>query len=726
MTSRSPAPAAAIVAEALREQLGAAYAQFSAEEQAQHGALLSRVTSPGDVALDVRPRGDGRWTLTVCAADALGTLSIIAGLLTAARLDIEAADVFSVRVPAPPPPPARRAGSRRQRVAPDVTVSRVLDVFRVRPLAVVTDAVWERLRSDLPALLGQLAAGQGEAARDRVVEGVSDVLRAHAGAGERLWPVVIETANDVHGRGTALRIRGQDSTGFLFELANALALLGVNIVTAEVRTVGGESRDTFVISDAHGALIDDPARLAQIRAATALIKQFTSVLPFAPDPALALRQFSAFTRQLLVRPDWTSALTDLREGEVLHTLVEMMGASAFLWEDFLRMQHGNLFPVVGDVAALGERRDIEALRTDLRGSLAATEKPAAQRDALNAFKDREMFRIDLRHITGRVDFRAFADELTMLADVVVGGAAALAEAAVVRAHGRPVRADRAPCAWAVCALGKGGGRELGFASDIELLFVYEADGATDGVTPVPNARYFEEWVRAFLQTLVTRREGIFEVDLRLRPYGDAGPLASSEAGLAAYYVAGGPALQFERMALVKLRAIAGDAALGSRVERLRDAFVYSGAPLDIDEVRHLRARQARELVPHGAVSAKYSAGGAVDVEYWTQVRQIVTGARDPGVRVTSTLGALERMGARGHVDAALADEAVRTYAFLRRLIDALRVVRGHARDLTIPPAESREFAYLARRLESDSPATLTATIEERMAFARGLWERVTH
>lgn len=719
MTSGSSAGGASPL-ELLRAQLGSPYAHFAPDEQARHVALLAIVAAPGDVALEATPSGDGRWTLTVCTADAVGTLSIVAGVLTSEQLDIETADIFTVRVPVAARPVRRARGARRPG-GEAAMVSRALDVFRVRPLVAVTDATWERLRAELVTLLRQVTAGQGDAARDRVVERVSEVLRASTVEGERLWPVAIDTAAGAADSGTELHISGQDSPGFLFELANALALLGVNIRGAQIRTVGGESRDTFFISDAQGAPIVDPARLAQIRAATALIKQFTSILPLAPDPALALRQFGALTRQLLVRPDWASALTQLREGDALHTLAEVMGASAFLWEDFLRMQHANLFPVVGDVAALSERRDLTVLHDELRGDLAGAAGVDGQRAALNAFKDREMFRIDLRHITGRIDFRAFADELTMLADVVVGGAATLAAEAMTASHGRPRRRDGGPCAWAVCMLGKGGGRELGFASDIELLFVYEDVGATSGEAAVPNERYFDGWVRTFLSTLDVRRDGIFEVDLRLRPHGEAGPLASSEAGLAAYYSPAGAALQFERMALVKLRAVAGDAALGARVERLRDAFVYSGAPVDVAEVRHMRERQARELVPAGAVSAKHSAGGATDIEYWTQVQQIVAGASDPAVRVTSTLGALERLGAGGHVDGALADEAIRTYAFLRRLIDALRVVRGHARDLTIPPAESREFAYLARRLDLEPPA-LSAAIDERMTFAGGLWE----
>ena len=159
-----------------------------------------------------------------------------------------------------------------------------------------------------------------------------------------------------------------------------------------------------------------------------------------------------------------------------------------------------------------------------------------------------MFRIDLRHISGRTDFGAFADELSALAEAVVEAAAALAEESVAMRHGRPRDATGQPCGWVTCALGKFGGRELGFASDIELLFVYEGEGLTDGPEPVSNAEYFDACVQELLRTIVTRSEGIFEIDLRLRPHGNAGSLATSLEGFKRYYAGDGEAQQFERMA----------------------------------------------------------------------------------------------------------------------------------------------------------------------------------
>ena len=219
------------------------------------------------------------------------------------------------------------------------------------------------------------------------------------------------------------------------------------------------------------------------------------------------------------------------------------------------------------------------------------------------------------------------------------------------------------------------------------------------------------------------RQGIFEIDLRLRPYGNKGPLSSSLSAFREYYSGDGPARQFERLALVKLRPVAGDAGLGARLLELRDAYVYSGLPIDVEYIRRLRRRQATELVQSGAVNAKYSDGGLVDIEYCVQATQVAVGYLDAGVRVQGTLDAIEGLERGGHIASDWADDVARAYSFLRRLIDALRAVRGHAKDLTVPKSDSREHAYLARRLRFDTPARLDEEIVECMRIARSVWER---
>ncbi len=255
--------------------------------------------------------------------------------------------------------------------------------------------------------------------------------------------------------------------------------------------------------------------------------------------------------------------------------------------------------------------------------------------------------------------------------------------------------------------------------------MYEGQGESDGADPIPNATWFEEFVRGLRTAIRAPREGIFELDLRLRPYGDSGSLASSLEQCGSYYSAAGDAWQFERMALVRLRTVAGDAGIGRRLEAIRDGFVYSGAPLDVEELLRIRGRQATELTAPGTRNAKYSRGGLVDIEYYVQRLQILAGAADPSVRTTNTMAAIAALAAAGRISAAEAAGLSESYSFLRLLIGALRVVRGNARDLTVPPTGSREFAYLARRVDYEAPEALEVAIEERMAYAASLWERLS-
>ena len=150
---------------------------------------------------------------------------------------------------------------------------------------------------------------------------------------------------------------------------------------------------------------------------------------------------------------------------------------------------------------------------------------------------------------------------------------------------------------------------MGFGSDIELMFVYDTEGMTDGEEPIRNSTFFEEVVREFLNVLEVRPQGIFEIDMRLRPYGSKGPLASSLAAFRGYYSPGGDARQFERLALVRMRPVLGEGELIESVMSVQEAFVYGNEQLDAGDILHMRRRQANELVKRGSVNAKLSPGG---------------------------------------------------------------------------------------------------------------------
>jgi len=567
-----------------------------------------------------------------------------------------------------------------------------------------------------------VAVGDLDAAREQVIEGVAAHARARS-EHEPLYPVDVAIEDDPGTPLTRLTIRSRDTEGFLFEFTGGLAALEVNIARAEVRTVDSETRDTFWLTDAHGRPLTEPRRVEELRVAVALIKEFTHLLPNSPQPAQALRQFSDLVRSLAARPEGGRALGELGSREVLETLTELLGVSQFLWEDFLRMQHENLFPVLADVPGLEERKSPERLLAEAReaiGPLDGDDGRAAAR-RLNAYKDREMFRIDLRHITRRIGFLAFARELADLADAVVTAAAELAIRTLEGRHGVPRTPAGERSSWAIFALGKLGGREMGFASDVELLFVHGGEATSDGSARLDAQPYYEAAVREVRETIVTRQEGIFELDLRLRPYGAKGAIASSVEAFRRYYSPEGDAQQFERLALVRLRPICGDPAVLARVLELRDAWVYSGVPLDLDDLLHLRERQASELT-RGALNAKYSRGGVVDLEYFVQALQVEWGARDAAVRAPGTLEGAELLARRGYLPEMTAARVQDAYTFMRRLIDALRVVRGNAKDLALPPPDTRAFEYLARRMYYESPEVLHDAIEVRMRFGQQLWD----
>jgi len=300
------------------------------------------------------------------------------------------------------------------------------------------------------------------------------------------------------------------------------------------------------------------------------------------------------------------------------------------------------------------------------------------------------------------EFGQFSAELTDLAEVVVEAAGSLCVEELRAQWGEPCLEDGQPSPLSICALGKCGGRELGFASDIELMLIYAGNGKTTGPGVITTSEFYEKVAQAFMAAIRAKQEGIFHVDLQLRPYGKAGSLAVSLDAFRRYFAPEGPAWAYERQALVKLRPIAGDSELGHQVTALRDAFVYNGEPFDVTAMRAMRERQIRHFVTGGTFNAKFSPGGLVDVEYLVQGLQITHGHRDPGLRLTSTREAMAALAAAGILSG---DDYVclhKAHTFLRWLIDALRVVRGNAQDLTVPPADSEEFAFLARRLRFGS------------------------
>ncbi len=688
-------------------------ATFSEREIKRHAELAARLSDENLVEVDAESLDNGRWRVTVVGYDYLGELSLICGLLFVYGFTILDGHVFTYEPPEQPPSvpaPGRRRLQRRRRAPTAKAVDsrrKIVDVFTVEPvIGEVTKNLWSRYAHDLSMLLGRLQAGQQREAQGDLAKRVAATLREMTDTAAPLYPIDVEIDNETSERYTVLRIGAPDTVGFLYEFTNALALNGIYIARVTIDSVGDRVHDVLYVTDAHGEKITAPEKQRELRAATVLVKHFTHLLPRSPNPESALQHFREFVGQLFMRPDWPDELASLQHPEVLGALARLLGVSDFLWNDFLRMQHENLFPVVRDVDALATAKSKEQLQSELKIALQAAQHSAERRDVLNAFKDREMFRIDMRHILGHItEFGQFSEELTDLAEVVMVAAYEMCDQELRRQFGEPRLLDGRPCPLTVCALGKFGGRELGFASDIELMFVYAGSGETTGPRVITTAEYYEKLVQEILSAIRSKREGIFELDLRLRPYGSAGPMAVSLEAFRRYFAPDGPAWNYERQALVKLRPVAGDEELGRQVATLRNAFIYTGEPFDVAAMRAMRDRQLRHLVTAGTINAKYSPGGSVDVEYLVQGLQMTHGHRDPELRSTNTYEAMAALAEAGILSPGDYVRLRDAHTFLRRLIDALRMVRGNAKDLTVPPPDSEEFAFLARRLGYGSDVT---------------------
>ena len=688
----------------LRKELGRAGERLDASLIGRCAEVLEAVHQPGEVRLHAQRNDGGRWTVIICAGGDVGLPSFVSGLMAAGHANVLSGDFLMVR---------RRESGKTRRRAKGLS-RRSLGVLEVRLPDEASKGHWDAFRGRLEELTRAASQGRAEEARKKLIDQVGETLRSATGTDDPLLPMRIEVRNDAAAKETALHLHAADTFGFVFGFIEALRVLELRVARAVIRTLGDVVYDTFWVTDREGRKVVEAGAVERLRSVALLVKQFTHLLPRSPHPGQALRQFTALLGRMFAQRGRAAGAESLGSEAVLTTLAELLGVSRFLWEDFLLIQHESLFPVVADVKRLDRRVGKKELARELNRVLRGAAEPFAR---LNEFKDREMFRIDLRHITGRSGFAEFTSGLSDLGEVIISKAAEMTVREQERRSGVPKLRNGRKCPWTICALGKFGGRELGIASDLDLVFIYGGEGRAD------NGSFFVDVVKSLLRNLKGSRDGTFGIDLRLRPHGSGGALASSLDGFRSYYSTKGAAKQWERMALVKLRPVAGSSELGARVVKARDAYVYSGKPLDRENILHLRARQAAERVDAGEVSAKLSPGGLVDVEYFVQSRQIVAGARDRGVRVENTREAIDGLVRGGHVGKAPGAGLADCLIFLRRLIDAQRVVRGYAKDSKIPPDDAPEFAYLVRRLGYSSPVLLRAEIRQRMTFARNLWRR---
>src|SRR5215831_10408812 len=546
--------------------------RFTTEDIHNHLIMAGRLTPDRPVQLKVVPSGPGQFELTIVALDCFSELSIICGLISAFAFNIDSGYIytFSARNSRSTIRPQFHAGPRRRQTSGLHHSRKMVDVFTVsqrNSRSFGTDEQAE-FGSELESLILLLRERLFAEARDRVNRRLVEYLDEAGARGIELdCPIEIRFDNSVSGQGTMLTVRSKDTPAFLYSLTNGLAMRDVYIQKALIENVGNEAADSFVITDRRGNKIESEQEQKGLATAVGLIKRFTQSLPAAPDPAKALTHFDQFLDAITEKGLSSRALMLFGDAEGLAILANLLGSSDFLWEDILRTQLEDLLPVLEKIKEFPLPTGRHAIENELASEMSGAAEYSEKRAALNRFKDREIFLIDMKRLLDRrMTLDDFSNALTDLAEAVVSASCEMCSRHLIEDHGKPRLESGEPCGFAVFGLGKFGGREMGYASDIELLLVYEGQGQTSGPDSISNGEFFDRLVQHLPQVIEAKQGGILQIDMRLRPHGSAGPLASSLALVMEYYCSGGYADPSERQALIKLRGIAGDEILLRAVE----------------------------------------------------------------------------------------------------------------------------------------------------------------
>ncbi|RMG92671.1 MAG: bifunctional [glutamate--ammonia ligase]-adenylyl-L-tyrosine phosphorylase/[glutamate--ammonia-ligase] adenylyltransferase, partial [Candidatus Dadabacteria bacterium] len=335
-----------------------------------------------------------------------------------------------------------------------------------------------------------------------------------------------------------------------------------------------------------------------------------------PNPDQALEYLGEFLAASGARASYLALLEE--NPATARLLVQLFGTSRFLSRYLV--SHPELLDELVLGTGAPEGRSPAEMVEELTAVLEDMDDEEAL-DALRRFRNAEFLRIALHDLWGDLPPEGVTRQVTRVAEACLAAALARAGRKLRSRHGAPRLPDGREARFAVLGMGKLGGEEIDYHSDLDVVFVYEGPGETAGgeARPVSNAEYFARLAQRLITALATRtREGVaFRMDARLRPSGNAGPLVTSLEAFAAYHRA--QSQTWERQALIRLRPVAGDPELGRRVREIADEVLYAGPPArdPRPEIAAMRDRIEREVAreERGRVDLKAGPGGLVDVEF---------------------------------------------------------------------------------------------------------------
>jgi glutamate-ammonia-ligase adenylyltransferase len=482
----------------------------------------------------------------------------------------------------------------------------------------------------------------------------------------------------------------------------------------------------------------DPAaaRLTLERVSTKLSPTLAGALPSllaeSPDPDSSLFLFERLVTEA------SAEIVRLLEAHpfLAHYAIAVFGSSRYLGETLV--QNTDLLHTF-----LREKKlDRSFSHEEFSEALARFRSRSFERDnslLLARFKRREYVRIMLRDVLKIAPLAETTAEISALSDVLIEEALREAESAMERRFGLPQHLDAEGRAlttpFAVLSLGKLGGNELNYSSDIDLLYLY-GDGPEPPAAPISNREYFVRLAQQVTEILSqhTGEGAVFRIDLRLRPQGNEGELAISLSNALQYYA--GTAHDWERQALIKVRHSAGNVQLARGFIRRVQPQVYSA---EINFAAIKTALVAREKIDrkrrrqtaaegHESLDVKIDRGGIRDIEFLVQCLQRVYGGSEHWLRSGGTLFSLQKLHDKRHIGGHDFHELNSAYTFLRHLEHRLQLQRGQ--QLHRLPRSPEELAILRRAMIGLTPgyqlADLTSAVKQRMAAVAEIYQRVIY
>ncbi|MBT6717688.1 MAG: bifunctional [glutamate--ammonia ligase]-adenylyl-L-tyrosine phosphorylase/[glutamate--ammonia-ligase] adenylyltransferase [Nitrospina sp.] len=435
------------------------------------------------------------------------------------------------------------------------------------------------------------------------------------------------------------------------------------------------------------------------------IQEFNTILPKivnqcgqVPSPGAAIENLCRFVEATGARE---SFLNLFQENEkFLELLLILFGSSGLLSQ--ILIKRPEFIDLLTDMDAIYRFKTPEKISEGLNRFLLPGTTLDEKSLILRRFKQAEELRIGVRYLIKEADLEGTLSDLSNLADVYLQAVFKIACEEVSKKCGHAV-----PENFCIIGMGKHGGGELNFESDLDVVFVYDEPEEDSGVHYAAISQLIYK-----LTSEMTSAGYAYKIDTELRPEGGAGVLVMSITGYEQYFKT--RARIWEQQAMVRARVVAGNKEVGKKfMERVhefvfKDDFEYSA----LIEISRMRERMELELAQEKikGKNVKLGFGGIADIEFTMQILQLMHGKKNPRLRQTNTVGAINMFVAQGMIDQTKAEQAKENYLFLRRLECALRIIRQTPTNNL--PKDTRDLAQLARLMayEGNDPENLSTAL----------------